>query len=53
MIQVVEELGKQASDEVADLSIIEIPDGVDWQMEDYDGREWVSEKHRSWGNTGE
>ena len=31
-----------------DLKIVEIPDGVDWEIEEYDGKEWVSEVHRTW-----
>ena len=30
------------------LGIVEIPDGVEWEIEEYDGDEWVSEKHRKW-----
>ena len=31
-----------------DLKIVEIPDDVKWEIEDYDGDEWVSEVHRRW-----
>ena len=48
LIQVVEELGSEASGECANLQIIEIPDDVDFKIEEYDGSEWVSEKHRTW-----
>ena len=30
------------------LRIVEIPDDVEWEIEEYDGNEWVSEKHRTW-----
>ena len=30
------------------LKIVEIPDDVDWIIENYDGEEWISEKHRTW-----
>ncbi len=30
------------------LQIVEIPDYVDWVIEDYDGKEWISERHRTW-----
>lgn len=49
LVQVVEELGKLAADSYAELSIIEIPDGVDWEIKEYDGKEWVAEAHRTWG----
>jgi len=48
LIKVIEELGRDASGIAADLDIIEIPDGVEWEIEEYDGDEWVSEKHRTW-----
>ncbi len=48
LLQVVELLGKKANGRCADLKIIDIPDGVDWEIDDYDGLERVDEKHRSW-----
>jgi hypothetical protein len=30
------------------LKIIEIPDGVNWYVEEYDGRERVAERRRTW-----
>lgn len=38
----------RASGELAKLKIVEIPDGTDWEIEEYDGREWVAERHRTW-----
>lgn len=50
LVAVVEELGSdQASGCYAKLRVIEIPDGVEWEIEEYDGMEWVAEKHRTWG----
>ena len=48
LIQVVEELGEKSSGNYAKLSIVNIPDGVDWEIEEYDGTEWIAEKHRTW-----
>lgn len=48
LVQVVEELGKQASSKLADLAVVEIPDGVDYEIDEYDGIETIHEKHRSW-----
>jgi hypothetical protein len=49
LIDIIEKIGSKASSPNADLRIIEIPDGVDWIIQDYDGIEWVAEKHRIWG----
>ena len=48
LIQVVEELGDEASNRFSKLKIVEIPDDVQWEIEEYDGREWVAEVHRTW-----
>ena len=50
LIQTIEELGDAASGDYARLVIVEIPDGVEWQVEEYDGNEWIAEKHRTWGD---
>jgi len=48
LIKVVEELGEEANDIFSNLEIVEIPDGVDWEIEEYDGMESIHEKHRVW-----
>lgn len=48
LIQTVEALGREVNDRFASLEIIEIPDDVEWQIEEYDGTEWIAEKHRTW-----
>lgn len=48
LVQIVEELGNQASGSFSDLQVITIPDDVDWIVQDYDGMEWVAERHRTW-----
>jgi hypothetical protein len=48
LILVVEELGDAANGLCADLKIVEIPDGVNWYIEEYDGLEHVAERHRTW-----
>lgn len=48
MIEVVERLGSTADGDCAELKIIEIPDGIQWHVEEYDGREHIAEDHRCW-----
>lgn len=48
LVAVVRELGKKANGRFASLKIVEVPYGVDWTIEEYDGVEWVAEKHRIW-----
>jgi hypothetical protein len=48
LVAVVEELGEVADGFCAALCVVDIPDDVEWQIEDYDGIEWVAEKHRTW-----
>ena len=39
---------KKVGGNAAILVIVEIPDDVDWIIEEYDGIEHVCEKHRKW-----
>ena len=39
LIQVVEEMGEKANDRYSELKIVEIPDDVEWQIDEYDGSE--------------
>jgi len=48
LIQVIEELGEKANSKFAELKIVEIPDDVKWTIEEYDGKEWIAEEHRTW-----
>lgn len=48
LVAIVKELGPLADGHLAKLRIVEIPDGTDWEIEEYDGDEWVSEVHRTW-----
>jgi hypothetical protein len=48
LIAVVELMGSKACGGHAELKIVEIPDDVNWYIEEYDGREWVAERHRTW-----
>jgi hypothetical protein len=48
LVRVVEELGDKASGQFAELVVVEIPDGVDYEIDEYDGNEHIAEKHRTW-----
>ena len=48
LVRVVKEMGAVADGRCAALKIVDIPDDVEWQIEEYDGLEWVAEKHRTW-----
>jgi hypothetical protein len=48
LVEVVEMLGKEANGSHASLKVVEIPDGIEWTIQEYDGLEWVAEKHRTW-----
>ena len=48
LIKAVKTLGKKANGRCANLQIVEIPDDVEWQVEEYDGLEHIAEKHRTW-----
>jgi hypothetical protein len=48
LIQVVEELGEESWGRFAELKVVEIPDGIGFEISDYDGVEKIHEIHRSW-----
>ena len=48
LIQVIKELKDEANGRCAKLKIVKIPADVEWEIGEYDGSEWVSEKHREW-----
>jgi hypothetical protein len=48
LVAAVEELGEDASDRFALLEVVKIPDGIDWEISEYDGKEHVAEIHRRW-----
>lgn len=48
LIEVVKLLGTEANGKFADLKIVEIPDGTDYVIEDYEGVEHVAEVHQTW-----
>lgn len=48
LIDIVEELGADAFGDYSKLKIVEIPDNVEYFIEEYDGCEHIAERHRTW-----
>jgi hypothetical protein len=48
LVEIVEQLGKAAHGQFAVLKVVEIPDDLEWEIEEYDGAEKIAEKHRTW-----
>lgn len=48
LVAVVRNLEEDANGPHAELKIVTIPADVDWQIDEYDGWEWVAEVHRTW-----
>lgn len=53
LVKAVETLGDDAGGSFSQLRVIEIPDDVDWEICEYDGMEWIAEKHRTWEYEGD
>ena len=48
LINAVETLGKKSWGHCAKLKVFEIPDGIEYYIDNYDGLETIHETHRSW-----
>lgn len=48
LVKIVRELGSAAAGAHANLKVVEIPGDIEWLIQEYDGAEWVAEKHRTW-----
>ena len=48
LVRAVEIMRELASGFGAYLKVVEIPDNVEWEIHEKNGREWVAEKHRTW-----
>lgn len=48
LIEVVHQLKEKSFGKHAELKIVEIPEGTDWEIDEYDGMESVHEVHKSW-----
>jgi len=49
LIKIIESIGlDSAAGDQAKLAIVGVPEGVEWEITEYDGNETVVEKHREW-----
>ena len=48
LIEVVEELGERANSRFSELVVVDIPDGMEYEIDDYDGIETLHQKVRKW-----
>jgi hypothetical protein len=48
LVAIVEEMGEASWSDYARLKVVSIPEGVKWQIEEYDGAEHIAEVHRTW-----
>jgi hypothetical protein len=48
LVGLVREMGLKVNNDFSDLKVVKIPGNVEWTIEEYDGLEWVAEKHRIW-----
>lgn len=48
LVDIVESLKDKANGPHTNLKVVEIPFDVDWTVEEYDGNEWIAERHRTW-----
>ena len=48
LAEMVEKYNEKTQEKSPALKVVEVPDEVNWCIEDYDGCEWVSERHRTW-----
>ena len=48
LVQIVEQLDNKAEGNYSSLKVVEIPDGVEWHIHEYDGLEHIAENHRTW-----
>lgn len=48
MIGVIDELGERANSRYSRLKVVEIPDGTEYEIAEYDGNEHIAERHETW-----
>lgn len=48
LIQIVEEMGEESFGEFSKLEVVDIPDNIEYTIEEDDGKEHIAEAHRTW-----
>jgi hypothetical protein len=48
LVAMFEEQGNAINGWAAELKVVDVPDDADWYIDEYDGKEWVAERHRTW-----
>lgn len=48
LVALVREMGEAVNNNFAYLQVVKVPGDVEWVIDEYDGLEWVAEKHRVW-----
>ena len=48
LVAMVEEGGTDVDGIYSELKVVDVPDDVNWFIEEYDGMEHVAERHRTW-----
>ena len=48
LVALVREMGEAVNSNFAYLQVVKVPGDVEWVIDEYDGLEWVAEKHRVW-----
>jgi len=49
LIKAIKKIGlKESNGTHSELEIVEIPDGTDWGISEYDGIETIEERHKTW-----
>ena len=48
LVGLVREMGPEVNSNFSDLKVVKIPGNIEWTIDEYDGQEWVAEKHRIW-----
>jgi hypothetical protein len=48
LVECVETLGEESFGDLSELKIVEVPDNLDFVIDNYDGMESIHEKHQIW-----